>query len=147
MSARRLPRALLLGGSVILLLVWPVTSSLAAQSWERSAPILPAPEPFTLNSYDVIHAVLMIRGEPALLRVDDEGARTIVPVRSIRSIWVDLNPDAYANHQNRYDVELNGEPLDWDHLFIEYAGSMINLRLLFTYRNQQPVPDVQYRVE
>ena len=122
-------------------------SNLAAQTWERSAPILPASEPFSLNSYDVIHAVLMIRREPALLRVDDDGARTIVPVRNVRSVWIDFNPDAYEDHQNRYDVELNGKPLDWDHLFIEYDGSMVNLRLLFTYRNQQPVPDVQYRVE
>lgn len=121
--------------------------SLAAQTWEQAAPFPPASEPFTLNSYDVIQAVLMIRSEPALLRVGDDGVRTIMSVRSVRSVWVDFNPDAYENHQNRYDVELNGEPLDWDHLFIEYAGSMINLRLLFTYRNQQPVPDVQYRIE
>ncbi len=89
----------------------------------------------------------MIRREPALLRVDDDGVRTIVRVRSVRSVWVDFNPHAYENHQNRYDVELNGESLDWDHLFIEYDGKMVNLRLLFTYRNQQPVPNVQYRID
>ncbi len=137
MSTRRLAHAFLLGGWATLLTVWPAASNLAAQSLE----------PFTLNSYDVIHAVLMIRREPALLRVDDDGVRTIVPVRSVRSIWIDFNPDAYENHQNRYDVELNGVPLDWDHLFIEYGGTMVNLRLLFTYRNQQPVPDVHYRIE
>jgi len=132
---------------LIIALILFGTPCLTAQSWERSGPILPAPAPFTLNSYDVIHAVLMIRQEPALLRVGEDGSRTIVPVRSARSVWVDFNPDAYENHQNRYDVELNGEPLDWDHLFIEYDGSMVNLRLLFTYRNQQPVPEVRYRVE
>ncbi len=121
----------------MLLTVWPAASNLAAQSGE----------PFTLNSHDVIHAVLMIRREPALLRVGDDGARSIVPMRSVRSVWVDFDPDAYEDHQNRYDIEMNDEPLDWDHLFIEYDGSMVNLRLLFTYRNQQPVPDVQYRVE
>ena len=147
MSARPLVNALLLGSFAILLIAWPATPNVAAHSWALDAPILPAPDPFTLNSYDVIHAVLMIRQAPALLRVGDDGSRTIVPVRSTRSVWVNFNPDAYGNHQNRYDVELNGEPLDWDHLFIEYAGSMVNLRLLFTYRNQQPVPDVQYRVE
>jgi len=146
-STRRLARTLLLGAWATLLIVWPAGSNLAGQSWERNAPILSAPEPFTLNSHDVIHAVLMIRREPALLRVDADGARSIVPVRSVRSVWVDFNADAYENHQNRYDVEMNGEPLDWDHLFIEYGGAMVNLRLLFTYRNQQPVPDVQYRME
>ena len=119
-----------------------------AQSWESLAPILPAPEPFTLNSYDAIHAVFMIRNEPALLRVDGSGQRTIISVETVESVWVDFNPDAYLNHQNRYDILLNGEPLDWEHLYIEYNGSMVNLRMLFTYRNQQPVPPVRrYRVE
>lgn len=119
----------------------------AAQSWESQVPILPAPEPFTLNSYDVIDAVWMIRREPALLRVAADGEREIVPVRTVQSIWVGFDPDAFENHQNRYDVLLNGEPLDWDHLYIEYAGSLVNLRMLYTYRNQRPVPDVEYRVE
>ena len=122
-------------------------AGLAAQSWERQAPILPAPEPFSLNSYDVIQAVVMIRSEPALLRVDDDGSRATIPVRSVQSVWIDFDPEAYENHQNRYDVELNGEPMDWDHLFIEYDGTMVNLRLLFSYRNQQPVPHVRYRID
>lgn len=89
----------------------------------------------------------MIRRAPALLRVGEDGTRTIVPVASVRSVWIGVNHEAFANHQNRYDLELNGEPLDWDHLFIAYAGSMVNLRLLFTYRNQKPVPDVRYRTD
>ena len=122
-----------------------ITANCFAQSWERLAPILPAPAPFSLNSRDAIHAVNMILREPALMRVADDGSRAIVPVRSCRSVWIDFNPDAYENHQNRYDLELNGERLDWDHLYIEYDGDMINLRILFTYRNQQPVPVVKYR--
>jgi hypothetical protein len=121
-------------------------SGLFAQPWESRAPILPAPEPFSLNSYDVIDAVWMIRRSFALVYDDGETRRT-VPVRVVRSVWVGFDPDAYENHQNRYDIELNGEPLDWDHLYIEYAGDLVNLRLLFTYRNQQPIPDVQYRIE
>ena len=119
----------------------------SAQPWEKQTPILPAPEPFTLNSYDVIDAVWMIRRSFALVYSNGEGTRRTVPVRSVQSIWVGFDPEAYENHQNRYDVLLNGEPLDWDHLYIEYAGSLVNLRLLYTYRNQQPVPDVQYRLE
>jgi hypothetical protein len=121
--------------------------SIHAQSWESLAPILPAPDPFTLNSYDAISAVLMIRRVPALLRISADGSQEIVPVRSARSVWVGFNPDAYEAHQNRYDVELNGEPLNWDSTFIEYDGRMVNLRVLFTYRNQQPVPAVRFRTE
>ena len=109
--------------------------------------MLPAPEPFTLNSHDVIDAVWMIRRSFALVYRSGEGTRRTVPVRSVESVWAGFNPDAYENHQNRYDILLNGEPLDWDHLYIEYAGSLVNLRLLYTYRNQQPIPDVQYRLD
>ena len=121
--------------------------SVAPEPWEDLAPILPAPQPFTLNSYDVIDAVWMIRRSFALIHWNGEGTRRTVPVHSVESIWVGFDPDAYENHQNRYDVLLNGKPIDWDHLYIEYAGSLVNLRLLYTYRNQQPIPDVEYRLE
>ena len=61
-------------------------------------------------------------------------------------VFTGLDPGAYEGHQSRYDIELNGEPLDWDHTYIEFGGEMVNLRLLFTYRNQGPVPDVPYRL-
>ncbi len=131
----------------LALLSLPPAVNANAEPWESLAPILPAPEPFTLNSYDVIDAVWMIRRSFALVYRNGDGRRRTVPVRTVRSVWVGFEPDAYENHQNRYDVVLNGEPLDWDHLYIEYAGSLVNLRLLYTYRNQQPVPDVEYRLD
>jgi len=132
--------------AILWLLLGPLAVGIA-QDWETRAPILPAPEPFSLNSYDAIGVVLMIRRVPSLLRVLPDGTREIVPVRTVHSVWIGFDPEAYEAHQQRYDVELNGERLDWDNLYIEYAGTMVNLRLLFTYRNQQPVPDVTYRIE
>lgn len=129
----------------VILLALFVLSLFAATADEWRAPILPAPDPFSLNSYDAISAVLMIRRVPALLRLRSDGSRDIVPVRSARSVWVDYDPHAYEGHQHRYDILLNGEPLDWDSTYIEYAGSMVNLRVLFTYRNQRPVPETTYR--
>jgi hypothetical protein len=134
MNPHRHRQFVLLGYFVVALTVGIPPAGLSAQSWERLAPILPAPVPFSLNSHDVIQAVNMILSEPALLRVDYDGSRASVPVHSARSVWIDFDPDAFENHQNRYDVELNGTLIDWDHLFIEYAGNMVNLRLLFTYR-------------
>lgn len=117
-----------------------------AQSWEQLAPILPAPEPFSLNSYDVIDAVLLLRRVRFLQRWDYESAPETVVVHTARSVHVGFDPDAYYAHQNRYSILLNGEPIDWDHLYVEYAGDMINLRLLYTYRNQKPPPEIPFRL-
>ena len=130
--------------TVLFTIIAPQAST---QDWRRDGPPYPAYVPFSLNSYDVIHAVLMIRREFALIHVDEDGHTAILPVHNVHSYWVGFDPDAFENHQNRYDVMLNGEPLDWDHTYIEYDGDMVNLRILFTYNNQRPMPDVEYRVE
>ena len=122
-------------------------SDLGAQDWNRTGPPYPAYEPFTLNSYDVIQAVLMIRRSVALLHVDQDNNRTILPARNVRSVWVGFDPDAFETHQNRYDVLIDGTPLDWDHTYIEYSGELVNLRMLFSYNNQRPMPDTIYRTE
>ena len=99
-----------------------------------------------VGAQDVIQAVTMIRRVPALLRVDELGSRTLVPVRSVLSQWVGYEADLPENHRNRYDVLLNGAALDLDHFYIEYDGAMTNLRALFTYRNQTP-PGPVFRLE
>ena len=118
----------------------------ASEAQEWRGPIVPAAEPFTLNSYDVIDVVLMIRRVGILQWWDGRSRPQIVAVRTVESVWTGFNPDAYEAHQNRYDVLINGRPADWDRLYIEYGNDMINLRLLYTYRNQQPPPDVPYRL-
>lgn len=113
-------------------------------SW--TPPIVPAPEPFSLGAYDAIDAVWLIRRSGALMWWDHENRPQVVNVRTVESFWTGFDPDAYEGHQNRYSILLNGEPIDWDHLYVEYAGDMINLRLLYTYRNQKPPPDLPYRL-
>jgi hypothetical protein len=111
-----------------------------------TAPIVPAPEPFTLNSYDAIDAAWMLRRVGFVQLWDYESRPETIAVESARTVWVDYNPNAYEGHQNRYDVLLNGEPVDWNRTYIEYDNDMINLRLLYTYRNQKPPPDLPYRL-
>ncbi len=118
--------------------------SVPAEPWQP--PIVPAPEPFTLNSYDVIDAVWMLRRVRFLQRWDGQTRPETIVVRTAESVWVGYDPDAYEGHRNRYDIVLNGESIEWDLLYIEYANDMVNLRLLYTYRNQQPPPDLPYRL-
>lgn len=128
---------------VAALLLVAVAARSPAQ-WQ--APVVPAPEPFSLGSYDAIDAVWMLRRVRFLQWWDGQTRPQIVAVRTVESVWVGYDPDAYDGHQNRYDILLNGEPLEWDRLYIEYHNDMVNLRLLFTYRNQQPAPDLPYRL-
>lgn len=123
-------------------LVW--AQEARAEDWDP--PLVPSYEPFSLNSYDVISAVLLIRRARFLQYWDHESRPEIVTVRSAESYWVSYDPDAYEAHQNRYSIMLNGQPIDWNHLYVEFGGEMLNLRLLYTYRNQKPPPDLPYRL-
>jgi hypothetical protein len=128
---------------IATLLVCSVGTLYGEDDWDP--PLVPAPQPFSLNSYDAIDAVLMLRRARLLQYRYADGSTEIIPVESVYSFWVGFDPAAYENHQNRYDLMLNGEPIDWGNLFVEYGGEMLNLQLLYTYRNQRPVPDVRYR--
>ena len=119
---------------------------LPAQSDQWSGPLVPAAEPFTLNAYDASQAIAMINRARILQYWDGSSKPHNVTVRSVWAVFVGVDLHAYEGHQSRYDLELNGERIDWDHTYIEYDGEMVNLRLLFTYRNQRPVPDVPYRL-
>lgn len=114
----------------------------------REVELLPAPEPFTLDARTAIQASAMLRRSRFLqwYEVDGEsGPRTVV-VDSVRAVVVDRDPDPSPPNRSRYDIILNGKPIDWDNLYVLYRGRMTNLRLLFTYRNQRPVPEDPYLI-
>ncbi len=113
------------------------------QVWPRSTDIFSVPEPFTLIGYDVLQAEALIRRAGLLIRLIGEN-REIVAVRTVEVVEIGRMEQMPPLHRRRYDLLLNGEPMDWDALYIEYGGRLVNLRLLFTYRNQRPVPDVPY---
>ncbi len=114
--------------------------------WPRSGQIYPAPEPFSLNGYDALQAMAMIRREGLLIERTGAG-REIVVVDSIEAVPVDPIAEYPPQHRERWDLLLNGEPLRWDSTYIEYGGRLLSVRLLFTYRNQRPVPDIPYILE
>lgn len=140
-------------GFVAALLLAISCSHLAAESVDRifgirEVELLPAPQPFTLDARSTIGAIAMLRRARFLQRYEDDGdkrPRTVV-VDTVHAVLVDPDPDPSPPNRSRYDIVLNGELLDWDDLYVFYNGRMTNLRLLFTYRNQRPVPEDPYVV-
>jgi hypothetical protein len=108
--------------------------------------ILPSPEPFSLSGYDAAQAIAMIRREKLLEYWDGNSLPRILPVHTIWAVFIRIDHSAFPGHRIRYDLVLNGNNLDWDHTYIDFDGSMTNLRLLFTYRNQYPPTDIHYRI-
>ena len=115
--------------------------------WPRSRRIYPAPEPFSVNGYDALHAAALIRRAGLLIRGGETGARTIISVDTVETTPVGEMKSLPPLHQQRYDIVVNGEPLDWDRTYVTYGGRLLNVRLLYTYRNQRPIPDVPYTVD
>jgi hypothetical protein len=123
-----------------------VPGTLPAQKGLRGQAIVPNPEPFSVNSYHALQAVAMIRRARFLQHWDGTGMPETIVVEQVESTHIGFNEEATPAHQHRYDILLNGEPLDWDHTYIAYDGRMTNLRLLFTYRNQHPPEGRLYHI-
>lgn len=155
-AAGRAP-ALLLLGALLLLPGAPADAAPATGSGPLahalpagaagSGVILPGPEPFSLNAYDAVQALWMIRRARLLQQRLADGELRTLAVRDVRAVLTGVDPEAPTEAlSRRYDLLVNGQPLDWDNSYIEYGGRMVNLRLLFTYRNQHPPPGLQYRL-
>ncbi len=112
-------------------------------AWPRSATIFPTPDPFSVNGYDALQAIALLRRAGMVMKVDGD-FREIIAVRSVEAEKIPPIDSMPEGHVERYDLLLNGEPLRWDLHYVEYGGRMVNLQLLFTYRNQRPVPDVPF---
>lgn len=114
-------------------------------------PVHPSPEPFTLNGYDATQAVWMIRRAGLLLWEPAQGPSEIIAVRersAVRAVPVGTDDTAPGpQHRDRYDIEVNGQPLDWRNTFIRYRGRMTNLQALFSYRNQTPPEGLRYQLD
>ncbi|MBB6479402.1 hypothetical protein [Spirochaeta isovalerica] len=114
--------------------------------WSQPSEIIPGPEPFSVDGRSAIYCINLLRTNPFLEYRDQMGRSSILTVRTVWSWFLDFDETYPEGHQLRYDIIVNSEPLDWDNCFIEYGGEMINIRLLFTYRNQYPPGGLDYRV-
>ena len=99
-------------------------------------PSLERGAPFSLNAYDAVHALYLLRRELFLQVRESDGNYRTVRIQRVRALRL---PDAKYPltpfERKRYDILVNGEPLDWENSYIEYDERRVNLRLLYTYRN------------
>lgn len=130
-------RPLLISVLISLLLSTLAAPSLYAR--EESTfrePSLESSAPFSLNSYDAVHALYLLRRTLFLRRRVAEGEFETIRVRRVRAVRLpDAENPVTPFEKKRYDIRLNGELLDWERTYIAWGGRMVNLRLLYTYRN------------
>lgn len=130
--------------------------------------IYPSPEPFTLDARAAQLCINLLRQEMFLLGTSDSSSpgvaredsadglpenprsgsqKQIIRVRRVWARQVEVDREMPPGHRRRYIIEVNGKPLDMSNHFIEWNGSMVNLQLLFTYRNQYPPRGLNYRAD
>lgn len=106
--------------------------------------IIPGPAPFSLDATSAIYCIDLLKNNRFIEIKNDTGKIEIVEVHTALSIFLGLDENYPAGHHRRYDIIVNDNPLDWDKTFIEYGGEMLNLHLLFLYRNQYPPQGLEY---
>ncbi len=112
----------------------------------RGDAIVPNADPFSLNAYDAVSALALIERAGLLQLWDGSGLPETVAVTEAKAVYIGTDEEAVPAQRNRYDIVVNGEPLDWQRTYVEYGGRMVSLRLLFTYRNQHPPPGLRYMI-
>ena len=105
------------------------------------------PQPFSLDARSAIYCIEILKNTPFIEVKDETGASTVVKVGTVWSLFLGIDEQFPEGCRRRYDIIVNGEALDWKNSFIEYGGEMLNLHLLFLYRNQHPGQDLEYRKE
>jgi len=115
-----------------------------ATETDPNSVIFPGPAPFSLDATSAIYCIDLLKNNRFIEIKNDSGKTEIVEVHSVWSFFLGLDENYPAGHHRRYDIIVNDTPLDWDKSFIEYGGEMVNLHLLFLYRNQYPPQDLEY---
>jgi hypothetical protein len=112
---------------------------------DQNSILIPGPTPFSLDSGSAVYCIDLLKNNPLIEIKNDSGKSTTVKVNTVWSFFLEFDENYPSGHQLRYNIIVNGTLLDWDKSFIEYGGKMINLRLLFLYRNQHPPKGLDYR--
>ena len=106
--------------------------------------LIPGPIPFSLDAGSAIYCINFLKNNRFIEKKDESDKYRIVEVQTVWSWFLEYDKSYPERHRNRYDIIVNGTPLDWDNSYIEYGSEMLNLRLLFLYRNQHPPKSLEY---
>ena len=106
--------------------------------------IIPEPDPFSLDASSAVYCIDLLKKSQFIETRGRNGKSVIVKVNKVWSFFLGFDEKYPEGHRRRYDIIVNEAPLDWDNSFIEYGTEMLNLRLLFLYRNQYPSSDLFY---
>lgn len=116
----------------------------AASSTAADNIILENPDPFSLDAESAVYCINLLKNNRFIEKKDESGKYKIIEVNTIWSWFLDFDESYPEGHRRRYDIIVNETPLNWDNSYIEYGSEMINLRLLFLYRNQYPPKSLEY---
>ena len=105
--------------------------------------IIPGSEPFSLDAWSAGYCISILKNSRYLEKNGDSGKYRIIEVDTVWSWFLEYDETSPEGHRKRYDIIVNGNRLDWDNSYIEYGGEMLNLRLLFLYRNQYPPGELE----
>jgi hypothetical protein len=115
----------------VWVLLLALTGPLAAQATDPAILLGHAPWP-GMTAWDVAWCKELV-WQAQLVEIREPGTKPrVVRVRDARG-W--LKPNGF------YGLRLNGQPIDEGWVWLAYAGTMTNLRVLFTY-GSDPVKDV-----
>lgn len=129
--------------TLICLILYATQVSILNSEWNSA--IVPEPEPFSLDTASAIYCIDLLREVGFLEVKDDSGKSSILAVKTVWSYFLSYDESFPRGHRKRYDIIVNGEAINWDRSFIEYGGDMLNLRLMFLYKNQHPSGSLEYR--
>ena len=124
---------------VSFLFLMPVNHP-GAQDTAESVKIFPEPEPFSLDAGSAVYCISLLKNNHHMEKNTVTGKYRIIEVDSVWSWFLDYDTSYPEGYRKRYDIIVNGSPLDWNDSYIEYGEEMMNMRMLFLYRNQVP-PD------
>jgi hypothetical protein len=107
--------------------------------------IYPSPQPFSLDARAAQTAIDLLRRARFLLVEQERGPADILSVREVYAWFLEYDDFWPPGYRRRYDIYVNGQPLEWERTSVEWGGEMVNLQILFTYRNQYPPLGLEYR--
>ncbi|MDC7124116.1 MAG: hypothetical protein PQJ46_01015 [Spirochaetales bacterium] len=100
--------------------------------------IVKTPEPFSIDARSAIYCINLLKNNRYLEKQNNKAKYNIIEVKTVWSWFIKYDESFPEGYRKRYDIIVNGNNMDWDNSYIEYGGKMINLKILFLYRNQYP---------